>query len=71
MPNNDGYETIREIRSFTPAIPIIAMSSGSRHGMIDPLPLAKNLGAVSLLRKPFSVDELEFALANALDGRIF
>jgi len=55
MPNKEGLETIREIRQIQPSLPVIAMSGG---GIIDPLPLAKRLGASQVMYKPFSAQEL-------------
>jgi DNA-binding response OmpR family regulator len=53
MPRKEGIETIMELRALTPGIKIIAMSGGVSGGTGDFLPLAKTLGAATVLRKPF------------------
>lgn len=53
MPEKEGIETIMELRALAPGIKIIAMSGGQPGGTGDFLPLAKTLGAVALLKKPF------------------
>mgnify|MGYP001070883478 CR=1 FL=1 len=58
MPDKDGLETISEIRARFPEIRIVAMSGGGRLGPDNYLPLAKKFGAVRVLSKPFTRDEL-------------
>jgi CheY-like chemotaxis protein len=53
MPNKEGLETIRELRGIDPNVKIIAISGGFHLTGTDFLPLAKALGAVKVLRKPF------------------
>ena len=54
MPGKDGLETILELPSHAPGVPIIAMSGGGPTGRLDLLEHAKMLGAVETLEKPFS-----------------
>jgi DNA-binding response OmpR family regulator len=69
MPNQDGLETIRELRRAYPAVRIIAMSGGSRIlSGIDALPFAARFGASHVLYKPFSRKELAAALHEALSA---
>src|SRR5512137_586973 len=56
MPNQDGSETIRELRSSFPEIAIIAMSGRPDSGAM--LAIAQNVAAVGILPKPFGADEL-------------
>ena len=62
MPDCDGIELITELGIKAPGQKVIAISGG---GKIPPdiyLKLAKNLGAVKTLQKPFSRDELIAAI---------
>lgn len=69
MPEKDGVETLREIRGFDTITPIIAMSGGSRIDAALCLRFASNLGAPLVLLKPFTADELDAALALAMERR--
>jgi CheY-like chemotaxis protein len=56
MPEMDGFETIRSVRSSKPNMPIIVMSGA--HNRPGPIPdfllMATKLGAIESLRKPFT-----------------
>src|SRR5262249_18489775 len=52
MPQMEGIETIREIRSVLSQTPIIAMS-GSAEPRADYLRMAQTFGASAVLAKPF------------------
>ncbi|HNX00143.1 MAG TPA: response regulator [Candidatus Cloacimonadota bacterium] len=58
MPEKEGLETIQEIRAKYPEVNIIAMSGGGRISPDSYLPLAKGLGAVKTLQKPFRREEV-------------
>lgn len=64
MPEQDGIETIQQLREEFPAARIIAMSGGSVIGPAGPLQDARLLGADATLPKPFSLD----ALTNTIRG---
>jgi CheY-like chemotaxis protein len=64
MPIQDGFETIRELRSCFPEVAIIAMSGKPDTGTM--LAIAQNVAAVGILRKPFVADELIAAVGKAL-----
>lgn len=64
MPEQDGIETIRQIRAFAPDTPILAMSGGGSRSSTDILGDAGAFGADAVLQKPFSPDELERAIAG-------
>ena len=49
MPDTEGIEMIIKMRKSNPNVKIVAMSGG-----VDYLNLAKQLGALRTLRKPFS-----------------
>ena len=56
MPEQEGLETIQALRQEFPAIKIIAISGGM--GRLNFLPLAKKLGVVQTLQKPFALQQL-------------
>lgn len=60
MPEKDGIETVLECKSR--GLPVLAMSGGDAHGNASTLETAQILGAVHVLRKPFSNDELMVAV---------
>ncbi len=62
MPGCDGLEVIANARRANPALRIVAMSGGGRTVTADFLPLAQELGARAVLRKPF----LPLALVEAI-----
>jgi CheY-like chemotaxis protein len=66
MPETDGIEVILQLRTYAPELPVIAMSGGDRSGDLDLLGDARLLGAVALLKKPFSADALARAIAAAV-----
>src|ERR1035437_8798305 len=67
MPNQEGLETIRELRTCFPEVAIIAMSG--RTAALHMLSVAQKFGAVGVLRKPFSADELIAVVGKALEGQ--
>jgi DNA-binding response OmpR family regulator len=58
MPERDGIELIHQFKSAFPQVKIIAMSGGGRISKRDYLPLAADIGADLVLRKPFAADTL-------------
>ena len=46
-------ELIRELRHEFPDVKVITMSGGGLNGTMDMLPVARHLGAVGVLYKPF------------------
>src|SRR5262245_48114491 len=55
MPNQEGLETIMEIRKNLPQVPIIAISGGyvNSNSMLF---IARQVGAAQVLKKPFNAD---------------
>jgi len=64
MPNQEGVETIRLLRKEFPTLPIIAMSGRSSADVM--LTVARRLGVVDVLQKPFTVTELIASVDRAL-----
>lgn len=71
MPNREGIETIREIRSRFPNVRILAMSGGgSKSTSTDFLELAYALGADDVLAKPFRMAELLHKMGKLVPARL-
>jgi len=66
MPEANGLDTIREILSIDSQARIIAMSGGSLAGSDYYLIVAKTLGAMYVLPKPFEPDELMQVIKTCL-----
>jgi CheY-like chemotaxis protein len=64
MPNQDGLETIHELDQRYPRPAIIAMSGRAIAGTM--LSIARKLGAIQILQKPFSIDDVLQAVTKAL-----
>lgn len=67
MPGQEGIETIQQLKRLHPSLPVIAMSGTSSHSKIY-LDMAGRLGACRMLGKPFSIEDLLGAIAEALVG---
>ena len=67
MPEKDGLETIREIRKEFHEAKIIVMS-GVDTGSMDFFQVARSLGAIDCIRKPFHPDDIIRIVNVALDG---
>lgn len=65
MPELDGIELLRRIKSEQPAVPVIMISG---HANIQSAVAATKLGAADFIQKPFSVDGLLASISRALDG---
>ncbi|MGH7256129.1 MAG: response regulator [Nitrospirales bacterium] len=52
MPDQEGLETIAQLRRDSPAVKIIAISGAGDHLGLDVLEVAKRLGAATAIRKP-------------------
>jgi CheY-like chemotaxis protein len=66
MPNMDGWELARRVKSLSPAMHVIAMTGMAPKEV--PYPLGEN-GPDRILFKPLNLDELEDAMASALGAR--
>ncbi|SRR5258708_3440895 len=68
MPEQEGIETIRELRKLDSRVPIIAMSGGGRTANSDFLDIARKFGATVTLPKPFNATDLENAIKEAMEA---
>jgi two-component system chemotaxis response regulator CheY len=66
MPDQDGIETIQQLREEFPDARILAISGGSVGGASGTLTDAMLLGANATLAKPFTIDQLTSAVAGIL-----
>lgn len=62
MPEKEGIQFIREIKRTYPDIKILAISGGGAIDAKQYLELAQNLGADSILEKPFDDQDLMDAI---------
>jgi DNA-binding response OmpR family regulator len=58
MPEQEGIQTIKQMRDADAAVKILAISGGGRLVDIDFLQVARRLGADAILAKPFDAREL-------------
>ncbi|MFQ5785906.1 MAG: response regulator [Alphaproteobacteria bacterium] len=58
MPEQEGIETISELKRFAPRTKIIAISGGGRTKNLNFLNIARKLGADRTLGKPFRPREI-------------
>lgn len=65
MPEIDGIELLRRIKSERPSLPVIMISG---HANIQSAVAATKLGAADFIQKPFSVSGLLASISRALDG---
>lgn len=58
MPDQEGLETISQIRRNHPSLRILAMSAGGAKPDFDYLKIARTMGASDTIRKPFTPSAL-------------
>ncbi len=58
MPEKDGIELVLNVRKHDKRTRIVAISGGGRISANDHLKMANQLGANTILAKPFSIHEL-------------
>ena len=66
MPEKEGLETIRELRTLDPGVKIIAISGDGSGAPNQYLDLARALGATHTLSKPFSREAVLAVVAEVL-----
>ena len=58
MPEQEGMQTIKQMREVDATVKILAISGGGRIVNVDFLQVARRLGADEILAKPFDAREL-------------
>lgn len=66
MPDVDGLELIQQLRQVDPTVRILAISGGGRVQAEEYLSVARKFGALEVLSKPFTGQELRQAVERAL-----
>jgi CheY-like chemotaxis protein len=66
MPDQEDFETIRELRRDFPTTGIIAISGGGHIGCDTLLTVAERLGAQRVLQKPFGLRDMLDAVHQLL-----
>jgi DNA-binding NtrC family response regulator len=66
MPEPDGMEVLRRIRSKGLSFPVIMLTA---HGNVETAVEAMKAGATEYLTKPFDLDELKISIDKALEFR--
>jgi len=66
MPDMDGIEFLIRVREAFPEAKILAMSGGGHMTKEKVLGAASMLGAVAVLEKPFTVEDVQEAVSGAL-----
>jgi two-component system, cell cycle sensor histidine kinase and response regulator CckA len=66
MPDQEGLETIRQMRQAHADIPVIAMSGAFEGGFLE---VARAMGATAVLQKPFSPDRVVQIVGRVLAER--
>jgi two-component system, chemotaxis family, chemotaxis protein CheY len=70
MPNMDGLDLIRALRSKYPGVAVVAISGGSRqYSEESSLDRARSAGATQMLMKPFSGHDLLLAIDKSIEAR--
>jgi two-component system response regulator HydG len=66
MPEIDGVEGLRRMRSIEPQLPVIVLTA---FATVETAVQAMKLGAFDYVRKPFEAEEMEIIVARALEHR--
>jgi len=68
LPGQGGLEYLMDIRNRYPNISVIVMSGKVRTDLLPVKKLAQQFGAVCILSKPFTAQELSVAVKSALNN---
>ena len=69
MPVKDGLQTILDLRSHVPDLPIIAISGGGTISKERYLAVAGYLDRVITIAKPFAIEDITEAVSNLLQDQ--
>lgn len=67
MPGKDGCEILEKIKAIAPQLPVVMMSG---YSVEDKKLKARDLGAVTCLKKPFELDDVKRAIKLAIGKEI-
>lgn len=70
MPEQEGLETIMQLRRHDANVRVIAISGGGRVNATNYLSLARSLGAQKTLSKPFTTEELLAAIEQVFPAEV-
>ena len=65
LPDQGGIDILRQIRGIDPSVPVIMMTA---YGEVETAVDAMKIGAYDFVLKPFALDKLRVAIANALEA---
>ena len=63
MPDKDGVSILQDIKGITPKLPIVMMSG---YSVEEKRSKAKDLGAITCLKKPFEMDDVKKVIKVAI-----
>jgi len=63
MPGKDGCEILKEIRDFSPSIPVVMMTG---YSLDEKQKSAERMGAALCLRKPFEMDDVKRVIKQTI-----
>ena len=67
MPKKNGLDLMIALKQFYPDTKIIAISGGGGiQGQFEYLPIARLIGAESIIEKPFTIQQIQNSITNAL-----
>lgn len=67
MPNINGLELVRKLKTISPEIPVVLMTG---HATLETAVQAVKEGASNFVRKPFTLDELIIAIKSAIERKL-
>ena len=67
MPERDGVQLLEDIKKSSPKLPVIMMSG---YSVEDKKTKAKELGAVTCLKKPFEIDDVKKIIKATLGQEV-
>lgn len=63
MPERDGVQLLEDVKRVSPRLPVVMMSG---YSVEDKKNRAKELGAVTCLKKPFEIDDVKKVIKATL-----
>lgn len=70
MPKKNGLDLMLALKEHYPLIRIIAISGGGGiQGQFEYLPIARLIGAHSIIEKPFTTQQIQMAVGSVLNDK--